>query len=42
MLRALRFRNEPAPALPVNFPASMITLPREMTVSVTPVTCRPS
>ena len=40
--RPLRFKNDPAPALPVNFPASMMTLPRERTVSVTPVTCRPS
>ena len=41
-LRVARLRNDPAPALPTNFPPSMTTLPREMTVSVTPVTSRPS
>ena len=40
--RALRFRKDPAPARPVNMPASMTTRPRETTVSTAPVTSRPS
>src|SRR6266536_2867569 len=36
------FRNCPVPALPVNLPFSMITLPRERTVSTAPVISRPS
>ena len=39
---ALRLRNDPAPARPMNRPPSTITRPREMTVSVAPVTSRPS
>ena len=41
-LRALRLMKAPAPARPTNRPLSMTTRPREMTVSVTPVTSRPS
>src|SRR5262249_16212765 len=40
--RMPRFRNDPRAALPTNVPPSMTTLPREITVSVTPVTSRPS
>ena len=38
----LRRRKLPVPARPVNEPLSMMTRPREITVSVTPVTSRPS
>jgi hypothetical protein len=38
----LRLRNDPDPALPVKRPPSTITRPREITVSVAPVTSRPS
>ena len=40
--RALRFKKDPAPDRPVNVPPSTITRPRETTVSVAPVTSRPS
>ena len=41
-LRVARFRKDPAPARPTNVPFSMTTLPRDSTVSVAPVTLRPS
>src|SRR5437762_6313088 len=41
-LRAARLMNDPAPARPTNFPFSITTRPRDSTVSVAPVTCRPS
>src|SRR5262249_43808790 len=37
-----RLRNLPSPALALNSPFSMITLPRDKTISVTPRTFRPS
>ena len=37
-----RFRNLPLPALPLNSPFSTITWPPTITVSVTPLTRRPS
>src|SRR6476620_11518460 len=40
--RVPRFRKAPLPGLPVNWPFSMMTRPRDSTVSATPVTSRPS
>src|SRR5262249_19789401 len=40
--RGARFRNVPAPARPTNLPSSITRRPRDSTVSVAPVTCRPS
>src|SRR5206468_12226435 len=40
--RVLRFRKDPLPGRPVNFPPSTTTRPLEMTVSVAPMTSRPS
>src|SRR5262245_36364742 len=40
--REARLMNDPEPARPTNLPPSMMTRPREMTVSVTPTTSRPS
>ena len=41
-LRVARFRNDPPPARPTNLPSSMTSRPRDSTVSVAPVTWRPS
>src|ERR1035437_5903849 len=41
-VRAFLLRKLPLPALPTNVPFSMITSPREMTVSAAPWTTRPS
>src|SRR5262245_50608835 len=40
--RVARFRNDPLPARPTNLPFSMTRRPRDRTVSVAPVTWRPS
>src|SRR5262249_23030794 len=40
--KALRLRNLPSPAFPLNAPSSTTTLPRDKTISDTPRTFRPS